>query len=226
MKIYLSVKRCRAMTLIEVLMVLAVLLVLAALLLPQLTYHNHNPGRSLRIQCVNNLKQDALAARVWEGDNNDKFPWALPATNNGTLDFISGPNAWRHFQIMSNELSTPKVLICPTESYSIRPYATNFIDLNNSNLSFFVGTDAKNDTNPQLILFGDHNLTNGTPVKNGILEASTNHVTGWTAEMHKNCGNVALADGSVQQVSSFGVNSAVENTGLETNRLQMPILSP
>ena len=48
-----------------------------------------------RIQCVNNLKQLGLAARIWEGDNNDKYPTSLV--------------------VMSNELSTVKILVCPSD---------------------------------------------------------------------------------------------------------------
>jgi prepilin-type processing-associated H-X9-DG protein len=127
---------------------------------------------------------------------------------------------------MSNELSTPKVLLCPTEVYQTRSLATNFTWFNNSNLSFFVDVDASNDLNPWMILSGDHNITNSTSVKNGLLELTTNQLAGWTSEMHNKVGNLALADGSVQQVSITGLRSAIENTGIFTNRLQMPILTP
>lgn len=223
MKTFLSTKRDGALTLIEVLIVVTVLLVLAAVFLPALM--NSGPQRSLRIQCVNNLKQCALATRVWEGDNNDKYPPQIPGTNGGTMDFITGPNAWRHFQVMSNELSTPKVAFCPEESDQNRFTATNFVNFGNSNISFFVGVDAT-ELNPQMILYGDHNITNGTPVKNGLLELTTNQLAGWTSEMHNKVGNVAMSDGSVQQVSSTGLRTIVENTSIVTNRLQMPILNP
>jgi len=52
-----------------------------------------------------------------------------------------------------------------------------------------------------LILSGDHNITNGTPVRNGLLELTTGNPAGWTAEMHNKVGNIGLADGSVQPVS-------------------------
>jgi hypothetical protein len=142
------------------------------------------------------------------------------------MEFTTGLNAWRHFQIMSNELSTPKVLFCPAETDRTRFIATNFTWLNNSNLSFFVSVDASNETYPQTILSGDHNITNGIAVKNGLLELTTNQLAGWTSEMHDKVGNVGLADGSVQQVSITGLRTTVENTGLATNRLQMPILNP
>ena len=56
-----------------------------------------------RIQCVNNLKQVGLAIRVWAGDNNEKYPTSLI--------------------VMSNELSTTKVLICPSDK-ARQQYAT------------------------------------------------------------------------------------------------------
>ena len=71
-------------------------------------------ARSIRICCVNSLKQSGLAFTVWSSDNNDKFPMAVARTNGGSMEFITGPNAFRHFQVMSNELSTPKVMTCPS----------------------------------------------------------------------------------------------------------------
>jgi hypothetical protein len=212
------------MTLIEVIVVVFILGALAVVFLPALL--NPGPQRSLRIQCVNNLKQVGVGTRVWSGDNNDKYPPQVPGTNGGTMDFITGPNAWRHFQVMSNELSTPKVVFCPAESDRNRFTATNFVNFCNSNVSFFFGVDVTNDSNPQMMLSGDHNVTNGTPVKNGLLELTTNHLAGWTSEMHNKVGNIALSDGSVQQISIVGLQNTIANTGLATNRLQMPVLGP
>lgn len=137
-----------AMTMIEVLTILAALMVLAAIILPGLyTPHVH----AYRIQCVNNLKQVGLATRVWAGDHDDKYPTAVSLPNGGALELMTGPNAWKNFQVMSNELSTPKVLLCPKETDRDRFLATNFALLNNSNLSFFVGVDAT-ETNAQMLL--------------------------------------------------------------------------
>jgi hypothetical protein len=214
-----SLKRDRALTLIEVLAIVAIVMILLAWYLPNIS---HGPYRAPRIQCVNNLKQMGLATRVWEGDNLDRYPTAVPATNGGSMDFITGPNAFRHLQVMSNELATPKVVFCPLESDRSRFVATNFETFCNSNVSFFVGIDAT-ETNA-MFLYGDRNITNGMALRNGILNLTTNHLSAWTAEMHNKVGNICMTDGSVQQVSIVGLQNSVANTGVATNRLQMPIL--
>jgi hypothetical protein len=225
------------MTLMDLCVIIAVIAVLLFMLWPRSMAQSTT--RSTRIQCVNNLKQVGLAYQTWAGDHEDKYPMELPKTNGGTMSFVTGQNAFRHFQVMSNELNIPKLLICPAETDRVREAATNFGLLSNSNLSYFVGVDA-NEASITVMLSGDHNLTNGTPVKNGVLELIPTKPAGWTAEMHKRVGNVLQPDGSVQQMSPSILREAVAGprviiTGPQTmvrdpiaftNHLQMPILNP
>lgn len=67
--------------------------ILAGLTLPALAKAK---GNAQRISCVNNLKQVALAARIYSNDHQETFPPSFGA--------------------MSNELVTPKILICPGDS--------------------------------------------------------------------------------------------------------------
>lgn len=210
------------MTLIEAVVVITVVGFFLMLLISSRTFVRAHP---MPINCVNNLKQCALATRVWEGDNNDKYPPQVSVTNGGSMELTTGPNAWRTFQVMSNELCTPKVVICPIEEGHSRFFATNFITFCNSNVSFFVGVDA-NETDPASILYGDHNITNGMPIRNGILMLTTNRPSGWTSDIHNKVGNLAFADGSVRQVTIDDLQTVVANSGMESNRLQMPVLGP
>lgn len=221
MKTSISKKRNSALTWIELLVVLAVLALLAAMLLPGLSRARSRSG----IQCVNNLMQIGLASRIWEGDNGNRYPMAVSQTNGGSMEFLTGPNVFRTFQVMSNELGMPKVLICPHETDKTRFRATKFDFFCNSNISYFLGVDAV-ETNAAMILSGDRNITNGMLIRNGLMLLTTNKSAGWTSEIHDKVGNILLVDGSVQEDSITGLQSQIAGTGVATNRLLMPVLGP
>ena len=122
---------------------------------------------------------------------------------------------------MSNELSAPKILICPADTN--RFAANNFTtDFNNAKISYFVGLNADN-IHPQTILSGDDNFEiSGVPVKSGLLELSTNSQISWTAARHKFIGNIGLADGSVQMLGIHQPLLTLQSIGIATNRLAIP----
>ena len=136
----------------------------------------------------------------------------------GTLEWVPDGNAFRHFQVMSNELSTPKILACPADT---RQPAPNFAHLQNQNLSYFVGLDGK-EQDPQTLLTGDRNITNGLAPVRTVLNLSPNRPAGWTETIHVGAGNVGLSDGSVQAFSTLGLQTAIKKTGREKNRIALP----
>jgi prepilin-type N-terminal cleavage/methylation domain-containing protein/prepilin-type processing-associated H-X9-DG protein len=206
------------MTLVEVIVVIVILGILAAILLPALAPHHCT---CLKINCVNNLKQTALAFRIWAGDNDDKYPMQQSVTNGGVMEFAAGTNVWMIYSVMSNELSTPKVVFCPQDTKSV--LANDFGNgFKNSNVSYFVGLNA-DQAHPQMILSGDDNFAiGGVPVKSGLLEVSTNVPISWTAARHKFAGNIGLVDGSVESVTIAGLTNLLHQTGVATNRLAIP----
>ena len=197
--------------------IIAVLAILAAMLLPALARAKQ---KSKDIACVNNLKQNGLAFRIWEGDNGDKYPMAVSTTKGGTKEFDTGADTFRHFQVMSNELNTPKVLVCPADT---RVAAANFNRLKNQNVSYFVGLDAREEF-PQQFLDGDRNLTGDSAPENGVLKLIPGGRVSWTEAMHVNKGNIGLADGSVQRLNDTGLREALRNSGEATNvwRIALP----
>jgi competence protein ComGC len=204
-------------TFVALLVILAVLALLAALLLPALAAAKN---KSMRIGCVNNLKECGLAFRIWEGDHNDEYPMEVPMAKGGTKEFDRGAGTFRHFQVMSNELSTPKILTCPADT---RTVAENFTILKNQNVSYFVSLDAS-ETLPQIFLDGDRNLTSDDQPENGILKLVPGQKLSWTPSIHVTQSNVGLADGSVQQLSNSGLHHALQNFGAPTNiwRISLP----
>jgi prepilin-type N-terminal cleavage/methylation domain-containing protein len=232
MKPRCSTRRNRALTLVEVLAVLFVLAVIAAALLPVL-------GRAKRISsrlgCFNNLKEISLDYRIWGGDNGDLYPTGVSVTNGGAMELAAKGDVAAVFQVMSNELSTPKILACPMDTNHFP--ATNFsVVFSAKNISYFASLDATNDSNSHLLLIGDDNFSvDGTATKSELLNLSANssvewlpgrHVSYnahfWTSTHRRFMGNVVLNDGSVWQFNSDDFQNALANSDLATNHLAIP----
>lgn len=220
MKLQLKTAR-RGFTVVEFIVVVAVLVLLAFLLLPAHTGGNASPSR---INCVNNLKMVGLAFSQWSLDHGGGYPMQVSPTNGGTRGFVESGEVWPHFLVMSNELSTPKILRCLADKK--RSAAPVFSQgFGNANVSYFVGVDADKGM-PQMLLTGDRNLT-GDPTSltgfpPGLLTLTTNTPVAWTQDLHKKAGNVGLTDGSVQQVTRSWLMEALRSSGAATNRLAIP----
>jgi len=130
--------------------------ILAAFLLIPLAYSKYL-DRVDAIQCENHMKMIGLALRVWAGDNQDAFPFNVNSKNGGSREKCKpdadgyDKNSALHFQVMSNELVSTEVLVCPSDKRKLP--ALNFSHLEPANVTYQlrVGKNV-NDKNPSEVL--------------------------------------------------------------------------
>jgi prepilin-type processing-associated H-X9-DG protein len=211
-----SNQRNQALTLVEVLVIFVVVMFLGVCLFQALSAaHMHDK----EINCIKNLNGIGAAHLLWLGDNNKLSLLGLTTDNRAGLS-TRNDSAYILWQAMSNQLKTPKILVCPADRKST--IATSFANgFGNTNISYFVNSDMT-QVQPQRILDGDDNLNvGGVPVQSGVLNLSTNSRFGWTKRHYGRVGMINFADGSVMEATSNTMNSAIADSGV-TNKLLIP----
>jgi prepilin-type N-terminal cleavage/methylation domain-containing protein len=220
-----------AFTLIELLVVIAIIAILAAMLLPALAKAE---GRAKRVQCTSGLKQIALAQLLWITDHDaNGIPCRVPVEDGGNFGYTGSArlaNVWFQYSCFSNELASPLVLADPADRrFGLYPAVSwdnhpnggflNAVCLNNA-CSYAVCTDAGALTDRELlpldkaqdhIVFMDRHALHPDMVQECRCGISTVYELERPADSHwgryihgTGGGNVAIMDGSVQQVTTRG----------------------
>jgi hypothetical protein len=152
--------------------------IMAAMLLPALAKAK---GRAQSINCANNMKQVGLAFRVWALDHEDKFPFAVSTNQGGSLELASPTkdgdgfdrNPAVHFALLAQELSQPRLLVCPADPS--KQAAPDFSHLQAGNVSYRLRSDSTiGGANPQAVVavcpIHGHQL---------LADGSVNQTRGW-----------------------------------------------
>src|SRR5205823_13546500 len=95
----------------------------------------------------------------------DRYPWHTLPVLGGTFGPAAG-EGWRNYLAASNELNTPKIVLCPSErtQKKIVTEWSEFTAVGNRDncLSYFTGLDAYEKVSASL-LAGDRNIGGGKP---------------------------------------------------------------
>jgi prepilin-type processing-associated H-X9-DG protein len=107
-------------------------------------------------RCTSNLETIGMAFKQWAVDHEDQFPWGISITNGGTMELSKrgvdnlDPSPI-HFEVISNELESPRVLICPADSKHKPVF--QFRNLRSNNVSYELHTGSRvSETNADQVL--------------------------------------------------------------------------
>ena len=229
-----SLRICLAFSRIELLALLVALIVLAGVALPLGSSQRTIASRSEELVCQANLRHIGRAFQLWGSDHDDQKPFLLDPSDGGIRGFGPANNVWYQFAYISNELATPRVLVCPSDTNTTRiakSWANSpdggFLNplYRNNSVSYFLSFHAFRD-DPRALLAGDRNMqANGSGAcsyagLSFVLVYSVNQQTAiWSNSIHGLEGNILFNDATVATMSSTEVQNAIGAPATDSARI-------
>ena len=212
-----------AFTRLDLLAILVALALLTSVVLPALAGVR---SRSTMVECLNNLRRVGRGFQTWASHNEDRYPWVVAQSEGGSRALASATD---HFRVISNELRSPLLLVCPSDATKTAVSQWNFFT-SGQNLSYFVGLHG-NLSQPRAWLAGDRNLTGLTGQVCNLAQVTGDGVfpgsaLAWQRDVHALAGNILLSDGSVRQVSQRDLTQLVNQAAAQDPEQSFHILRP
>lgn len=194
----------KGFSLLELLVTIAIIAVLAALLAPSLS---KSFGKAKQIHCVSKLRQVGLGLHSFAQDHDGSFPWQIPTLKGGSMyetrfQLKASPllsYSGRHFEVLSNELVTPKIVVCPADKQ--RETAETFTRLKTNNVSYWVFYRASLNYSIHP-LAGDLNVQSVGTNRSRVAGRTNLLSIRFDEKLHQYKGNILFADGHVEGIKN------------------------